>query len=155
MGRIAQTKKQKVLKGTMREDMIKVPNSLQYNGIDTYPSPPSDFNLDKFATKLWMWQVKGLVDLRILHDLDLIDLAVYCTEMSQYFKMKDYIEKNGEVFETESGYPQVRPQLSIMKNAWKNAHTIALKFGFNPISRDNIKERSEGENKSALEKLME
>ena len=148
------TKSQHLTEKTYRKDRDENLNSLQVQGLVSIPEPPDYFPLNDDAKMIWKFQCEQLVQIGILHTMDLPALAVYCIEMERYFRNARVIEKKGEIFKTKTGHEQPRAELTIMRKAWESAHRIALDCGFTPLSRDKISSPQK-EDKDALAKILD
>jgi phage terminase small subunit len=58
-------------------------------------------------------------------------------EYDLYFSNMEFCQKNGYSFVTGSnnGYSQIRPEFTVMKNAYQNILKHSPKFGMNPADR--------------------
>jgi len=70
-------------------------------------------------------------------EVDDIELAMLANEYDLYFSNMEFCQKNGYSFVTGSnnGYSQIRPEFTVMKNAYQNILKHSPKFGMNPADR--------------------
>lgn len=153
MPNLRKPNKIKELQGTLRKD--REGNYLKLVKLKYIPEPPKDLKLNKDAVNIWNFHIVDLVDNGIISKQDLIIFSVFCIELARYFKLYGLIEKKGETFETQTGYPMPRPELSIMRNSFKIAYDIANKFGLTPVSRDQIKSDLQQTEKNEFDEIEE
>lgn len=103
--------------------------------IDGLPAPPEALKNNKHAMKLWMDSVLELEKLNMLHFVDLPALGAYCMEMSNYFSLTAYCEKNGYV-DMKTG--KRRSQDIVRRDSLDRAIRLAQEFGFVPAARTKI-----------------
>jgi len=118
--------------GTSRK-CREVDNEMVPARVDGLPSPPEVLAKNKKAMQLWVESVRELDSLDMLHTVDLPNLAAYCLEMANYFKMTAFCEKNGY---TNQG--RRRPEDIIRRDSLDRANRIAQQFGFVPAARTKI-----------------
>ena len=109
-------------------------NEMSPAKVDGMPDAPEVIARNKRAVKLWHESVIELDRLNMLHNVDLPSLAAYCMEMSTYFDMTSYCEKNGYV--DKDG--RRRAQDLIRRDSLDRANRIAQQFGFVPAARTKI-----------------
>lgn len=70
-------------------------------------------------------------------DIDDIEIAMLANEYDLYFSNLEYCQREGYSFRTGSnnGYSQIRPEFTVMKNAYQNILKHSAKFGMNPADR--------------------
>ena len=144
--------KLKQIEGTFRKD--RASNGIEIETINNYISPPKEMKLKGMALQIWKYHMVELCRNGIVAQQDLIIFSVFCIELARYFRLHDDIEKNGEIFYAQSGYPVTRPEVSIMRNSFKMAMEIANKFGLNPVSREQIKAREKQKDENDLTKIL-
>ena len=132
-GRPRKPTKVKCAQGTSRSDRT-IDNEMLPARVDGLPSPPEVLQKNKRAMQLWMESVNELHSLDMLHVVDLPSLAAYCLEMSTYFTMTAFCEKNGYV----DKLGKRRQQDLIRRDALDRANRIAQQFGFVPSARTKI-----------------
>lgn len=73
-------------------------------------------------------------------DIDDIEIAMLANEYDLYFSNLEFCQVNGYSFKTGSnnGYSQIRPEFTVMKNAYQNILKHSVKFGMNPADRVKI-----------------
>ena len=144
----------KQLQGTLRKDRV-VTNYLQLPAMDKIPQPPADLKLNKEAIKIWNFHIVELVKYNIISQQDLILFSIFCIELARYFKLNKIIDAKGETMDTPSGFKKERPELKIMKDSFRTAYDIAVKFGLTPVSRDQIQVRELPKEKDILTEIEE
>jgi hypothetical protein len=73
-------------------------------------------------------------------EIDDIEVAMLANEYDLYFSNMEFCQKNGYSFTTGSnnGYSQIRPEFSVMKNAYQNILKHSAKFGITPGDRAKL-----------------
>ncbi|MCF0074470.1 phage terminase small subunit P27 family [Dyadobacter sp. CY261] len=136
----------KKLEGTFRKDRAVI-NEIMPANLEYIPSPPKF--LDKDAKKEWKSVCQELIDLQMLHRVDLALLAAYCSEISNYINAVRKLRETGEVLtitrDDGSAYSMPSPWNAIKNTYLKNAREIASQFGFTPSARTKINGSKKGE----------
>lgn len=128
----------KLIDGTLRTDRV-VENEMMPSSLDYAPSAPKD--LSKLAKKEWKSVCQELINLGMLHRVDLGLLASYCHEMDTYWEAVRRIKEEGAVMTIETKYDSYQmqsPWVAIKNTALKNAQGLANQFGFTPSARSKI-----------------
>ena len=129
----------KKLEGTYRADRA-VSNEMMPARLLFAPTPPSFLSAE--AKKEWKSACQELIELDMLHRVDLPLLMAYCQEMANYIHAVKALKKEGMVKtisrEDGSSYSMPSPYISIKNSALKNAQSIAGQFGFTPSARSKI-----------------
>ncbi|MEY3400418.1 MAG: Phage terminase, small subunit [Cyanobacteriota bacterium] len=70
-------------------------------------------------------------------EIDEIEIAMLANEYDLYFSNLEFCQREGYSFQTGSnnGYSQIRPEFTVMKNAYQNILKHSGKFGMNPADR--------------------
>jgi len=145
-GRSVLPVEQKKLSGTLRSDRIK--NGLQFTQLTICPDAPTW--LDISAKKKFTEVANLLINNKMLFDADIHNLAILAKELSVYeMACTELKTKSKFINETEKGYQQPSPWVSIRNQAQKNVREIGSLFGLDPLSRSrfNIKPDDKPENK--------
>ena len=125
----------KIMQGTDRPDRDS--KEIMPSKITHIPSPPKI--LSRAAKKEWKSVCQELINLDMLHGVDLFLLAAYCIESSRYLEaiqeMEDIGPVNAIYREDGSVYYQQSPWVSIANSALKNSQSLAKEFGFTPANR--------------------
>lgn len=95
---------------------------------------------DDFLTergKTYFFSIKQHVSNIGILEIDDIEIAMLANEYDLYFSNLEYCQKYGYSFVTGSnnGYSQIRPEFTVMKNAYQNILKHSAKFGMNPADR--------------------
>lgn len=100
--------------------------------------------LDNMAKTEWK-RVREIIDLSTFTEMDLKALEAYCQAYAKWKRCEMTLMKEGYTFETQKGYVQQRPEVSISNNALSDMQSIAKELGFTPASRIRMdKNRGEG-----------
>ena len=106
-------------------------------GSSKCPNPPA--GLDYIAKLEWKRLASVLWSKGLLAKEDRALFASYCAAWSRWLKAEKVITKKGLTFEMgEQGYTQVRPEVTISRNAIKTMADLSRRFGFDPRSRQDI-----------------
>ena len=105
--------------------------------------PPAPDWLTPLAQNEWRNVTNELLNLQMLHQIDLILLAAYCNAISLHIEMEKYLMEKGRVnhYYNEDGslrHSQSKPEVKISNDSLANALKIAVQFGFTPSSRGSI-----------------
>lgn len=129
----------KALEGTLRADRM-VPNEMMPALLESVPSAPEYLN-DR-AKAEWYSVCSDLLDLGMLHRVDLALLSMYCQEVDNYLTANERLQSEGFTitFERNDGseYSMPSPWVSIKNKSLDNALKIASQFGFTPSARTRI-----------------
>lgn len=98
--------------------------------------------LDKYAKQEWKRIAPELEEKGVLTSIDTTTLAAYCQCYSRWRKAEEFIQKNGDTFETEKGYVAQRPQVNIAIQSLKMLNSFAVEFGLTPSSRTRVAMKS-------------
>lgn len=102
----------------------------------TLPTCPSW--LDRVAKAEWKRVARELHRIGLLTGVDRTVLAAYCSEYSKWRMAEEYLRENGFTFETQNGYVQQRPEVSIAKSAVDNIKKLCSELGMTPSARSRI-----------------
>jgi P27 family predicted phage terminase small subunit len=105
--------------------------------------------LEGNALKTWYRVVPLLQDMQVLSLADLEKLALGCDAMGDYIDLRARIKKVGKVYTTitvtKSKVYRTRPEVAMMKDAWKMASAILSEFGLSPSARSKVQKIVEEE----------
>lgn len=90
------------------------------------------------AKELYEEISKGISD---TESVDQNLLSVFANEMATYEHACEILSRDGDVFKSPNGYPQLSPYHGIRNTSLKNAMAIAKLFGFSPLARKQIGEK--------------
>ena len=94
--------------------------------------------LEPEAKTEWRRLCKPLEMMGILTEADRAVFATYCQSYARWKQAEEYISMNGATFETDKGYKQQVPQVSIAQSYMKNMQKAAAEFGLTPSARSRI-----------------
>jgi len=105
--------------------------------------PPVPDWLRETAKIEWRNVTNELLNLQMLHQIDLVLLAAYCNAISLHIEMEQLLMEKGRVnhYYNEDGslrHSQSKPEVKISNDSLANALKIAVQFGFTPSSRGSI-----------------
>ena len=112
--------------------------------------------LPEEAKAVWHKYARSLWELRLLTDIDVMAFAVLCETMALYRTAVEMVGKGYDVQETESGYRQQDPWVSIRNNAISQMRKLWQEFGMTPSSRVRLDiEAAEAEELTLAEELFQ
>jgi P27 family predicted phage terminase small subunit len=111
--------------------------------------------LDASAAKEWQRVVPYLTKYKILTDMDVNALAMYCQSWSDYLKYTDDVRKLGAIYKTKSGQIKPRPETMLRRIAWAEVIRICAEFGFTPSARAGMQLTMTAARKSTAQLLDE
>lgn len=139
MGRPKKPTTLKALEGTLRADR-QIENEMMPSLLLDVPKPPT--YLTRPARSEWLSVCKELLDLGMLHRVDLALLSAYCQEMGNYINANKELKDGGYVLTIDrqdgSEYSMPSPWVAIKNKSLDNALKIASQFGFTPSARTKI-----------------
>ncbi|MCG7984722.1 MAG: phage terminase small subunit P27 family [Candidatus Thiodiazotropha lotti] len=132
-GRKAIPTQLKIIKGTDQPCRIR----------SDEPKPASDkikmprYLSDKAKTH-WRKLIKELQDAKIITNIDVDALGMYCEAYATWFDANEKIQKFGPVIKNQNGYPVQSPYFLIANKAFDNMRKMLIEFGMTPASRSRI-----------------
>ena len=136
----------KKLQGTYRPDR----DSRAEPKSEGHAEPP-DF-LTKEARMEWDRLAPELEAIGLLTVIDMAVFSVYTQAWADYKKLTDQLNEMASwTWQSDKGYRQVVPELSMRREAWTRLKEAGAKLGLDPSSRSglHVEPRSERENKFA------
>lgn len=114
---------------------------------------PKHINFADFLTeagKAYFEIIKNHASQIGIEEVDDIEIAMLANEYDLYFSNMEFCQKEGYSFKTGSnnGYSQIRPEFTVMKNAYLNILKHSAKFGMNPGDRNKLFGMKSGSAKS-------
>lgn len=125
----------KKMKGTLKK--IRV-NDQQPDVDDLVAVPEPPDNLDELAREEWKRVATILFNVGVLSSLDLVGLAMYCSNWSEWIRANKVIEEEGWIITAPSGYPVKNPMVTIRDMAETKAFKWISQYGLSPASRANV-----------------
>lgn len=123
-----------VLHGTNREDRHGGGVAVQI----VCPDPPD--GLPEVAAEEWRRQAPVLSKYRLLSELDLTALEIYCRVYARWLDAERKLEESGSmVFETQTGYQTQSAFLNIINQCIKQMQSLMGEFGMTPATRERLK----------------
>ena len=102
--------------------------------------PPAPKVLKAEGKKEWRRIIKLLMAEEIITVFDTQEVLLACLEWETYIDARQVVADKGYTWESEkSGYTQVRPEVKIANDAFRNYSGKLALFGMNPYSRTKIK----------------
>lgn len=130
----------KEAQGTLRQDRIQE-DEMRVALMESLPAAPEMLTED--GQREWYSACSTLLDLGMLHRVDLNALLAYCIEVDTYYQAAALIRETGLII-TESrredtSITKANPAVQIRNTAFKNMMAAAAQFGFTPAARTRIK----------------
>jgi len=109
--------------------------------------------LDKEAKKEWKRVAPELERLGLLTKVDGTALQGYCQAYATWKQCTEALQKHGLVMETQSGYLQQRPEVSIGNKALDQVRAFCIQFGLTPSARARmtLPESGDGDNEGTFD----
>lgn len=104
-------------------------------------APPAPRHLNGRAATEWRRVVRELMEVRILTNLDLGPLAVYCAALAQFAEACEQLKAKGAALTVSGhkGMSRANPLIKIREDAAKTVAKYASEFGMTPSSRTRVK----------------
>ena len=122
-------------RGTLNVTRAK-DKKLSFDALSNIPSPIRNLNDD--ARNYFEFICSILLSQGMLTAADI----PYITRISRYCalhdEMEQMIDKNGAVYQAESGYTQISGYFSVSEKCHKHITDFESKYGFDPLSRQRI-----------------
>jgi len=140
MGRHKLPTELKVLKGTLEKSRV-LKDEMKPESIKNIPYPPEW--LGEIAKREWYAITKELHKLKILTNLDLSMLAIYCNEIQTYIECQEMMKNKSriQIIKNPDGTIKSQNQNAyqrIANDSVMKAIKIASEFGLTPSSRTRI-----------------
>lgn len=123
---------------------------------DIIPKPPSV--LDELGEEKYYEISRMLVDEGKYNTGDDLSVLALCVNYARWLQAEISIKENNDLcFETESGYRQQLPEISIAKDCMKNMLTFIKEFGLTFKQRVQLKEamlQNKDEEDSEMESMI-
>lgn len=100
------------------------------------PSPPdylADEEVDVFVT-----MARKLAGMRIMTELDVDALALYCRSWAEMQKLQQMIRDSGFLLKSPTGRPMRNPLVEMRNERERTCLRIMADFGLNPSSRNRV-----------------
>ena len=146
MGNPRKPTKLKALQGTLRPD--RTPKN---EPEPTSHADPPDFLTAEALTE-WERIAPELETLGLLTGVDRGVFAVYCQGFADYRKLTVQLNEMASwTWESEKGYRQAVPEISMRREAWTRIKEAGSKLGLDPSSRSglNVEPKAKRNNKFA------
>jgi P27 family predicted phage terminase small subunit len=98
--------------------------------------PPEWLSLEAMAE--WHRVAPMLHELGLLTELDACEFAGYCEAVGTFELACRAIDREGETYETDTGFKRASPWVKIRRDAVKQIHEGAQRFGLTPADRTRI-----------------
>ena len=98
------------------------------------------------ARAAWDKYADLLVKNKVLTELDGIAFAALCQCFARWAEAEGYIEKQGLVLLSPTGFPIPNPYLSVANRAMEQIRSFLIEFGMTPSSRSKVRVAWSGAN---------
>lgn len=116
--------------------------------------PDCPMFLDAYGRRVWQKTAKHLVALGLLARTDQAIMAAYCDAMSTWKRFNEILKKlSSWTFVTESGYVQIRPEVTQRDRARKDAVQFGARMGLDASSRAGL-DIGKGQSEDAGEEVL-
>ena len=126
----------KILRGNPgREPLGRIAERMPPSPGDS-TEPPAD--LVGVALKKWLASVPMLSTMRVWSEDAATTWARYCRTYALWLETQNYIEKNGQVYETVSGLYKARPETILCRGYSADLLRIEQSFGLVPSAKSSV-----------------
>ena len=123
----------KIIKGTDQPCRIRKDEPKSKN--DNIKMP---VGMSPEAKKQWKKVVKELSNSKIITNLDVHALQMYCEAYSTWYTANQAIQKHGAVMMSKGGYPSQSPFLHVANKAFDQMKAMLIEFGMTPSARTRV-----------------
>jgi len=103
------------------------------------PDLPAPEHLGEIATECWVHMVAMLSNARVITELDLHGLELYCVSYETWREATLKVAATGALVKSpKSGYPVQSPYFAIANKAHEQMVKLAAEFGLTPSSRSRV-----------------
>ena len=103
---------------------------------EEYPCPA---HLSGIAEQCWSDMIRLLAGARVITELDLKALELYCQSYQTYREAQEALAESGPIVQSpKSGYPVQSPFFAIANKSQEQMMKIAAEFGMTPSSRTRV-----------------
>jgi P27 family predicted phage terminase small subunit len=152
-GRTPKPTRIKKLEGTLRNDRAQI-EEMTPGRLSTPPKIPNQLKGNKYACDEWKRITAELVQLDMMHIIDMSLLMAYCNEMGVYWHCQELLKTEARYFTSETGYQSISAIVLDGRQALKTAQTIATQFGLTPAARTRISALATPDPESELDKYL-
>ena len=106
------------------------------------PKPPAI--LSDVAKKHWKQTVKYLYDAKLMTNMDIDALTIYCESYARWADANENIQKDGVIIMQDSHdgsvqYPKQNPYLMVQQKAFDQMKAMLIEFGMTPSARTRVR----------------
>ena len=106
------------------------------------PEAPS--TLSEGARQHWDVVVERLADAKIMTNLDIPALEIYCEAYAKWADANQKIQEHGPLIKSPQGFPMQSPYLQIANKAFDQMKAMLVEFGMTPSSRTKVRTTESG-----------
>ena len=94
--------------------------------------------LSDVAKKEFRRLAKGLLDVKLITNVDVNALAAYCQAFSRWKDAEEKLARHGTLIKGKNGEPVINPYVYIVDKCFAQMKAMAVEFGFSPGARAKI-----------------
>ena len=94
--------------------------------------------LSDVAKKEFRRLAKGLLEAKLITNVDVNALAAYCQAFSRWKDAEEKLSRHGTLIKGKNGEPVINPYVYIVDKCFAQMKAMALEFGFSPGARAKI-----------------
>jgi len=107
------------------------------------PKPLSDnlekpFDLSPLADKQWDKIMEDLTAAKIVSNVDIHALAMYCEAYATWMEAQEMIRQHGVVVKSKNGFPVQSPFFHVANKSFDQMKNLLVEFGMTPSSRTRV-----------------
>ena len=115
-------------------------------------NPPD--NLGELAKQKWQELVSDLDAMSLLQNADRDMMMLYCDAWQRWHELKKIVEREGAIYETQSGNMIMSPAFSVMNRCAETMYKLAGDFGLTPVARTRIATNQNNKKDDPFEELL-
>jgi len=141
-------------RGTYRADRARKNEVKEPGGTPRCPA-----GLDKPARQCWNQLIPMLMGMGVLSRIDRNAIIRYCTDLSRWKKLQQFLAKNGEVYPIRDGNGKIKcfaafPHVSIANKLSLLLTKFEQEFGMTPSARTRIECNEEDAQSQTIEEFL-
>jgi P27 family predicted phage terminase small subunit len=117
------------------------------------PDPPA--HLNDIARACWFDMGRKLADLRLMTEIDVGQLALYCVAWGRWCEAEENLRRFGTIISGPNRWPVQSPYLAIANKAMEQMQRALVEFGMSPSSRTRARQVSPAKPQSKLARFLD
>jgi len=101
--------------------------------------PDAPDNLSEMAKNHWDHIIDHLADAKLMTNLDIDALSMYCEAFARWSDANNHIKEIGPLVKSPQGFPMQSPYLQIANKSFDQMKSLLVEFGMTPSSRTRVR----------------